>query len=91
MKRTTKYEDIESLYDCIAARKKLLLLDACHSGEVDRDEEFKSKRSGRAPSRSERKSNQRISTFRSEDKISLSNSFELMQEHFVNLSKGNGT
>ncbi|MFK8038493.1 MAG: caspase family protein, partial [Crocinitomicaceae bacterium] len=32
------YEDLESLMDGIAPLKKTLIVDACHSGEIDKDE-----------------------------------------------------
>jgi hypothetical protein len=36
--RSLPYADMEWLLDSIPARKKLLLIDACHSGEIDKEE-----------------------------------------------------
>ncbi len=56
------YDDIQWLLDSIPAQNKLVILDACRSGELDTDS--------------------------SEQGI---RSFELMQEMFANLGKGNGS
>lgn len=37
-KRGLAYEDLESLLDGIVPLKKTLIIDACHSGEIDKDE-----------------------------------------------------
>jgi WD40 repeat protein len=84
------YEEIEHLLDSIPARKKLLLLDACHSGEVDKDELM-------AIQNNKNKGNKGLIMNRgSEDEtietktVGLQNSFELMQSLFVNVGKGTG-
>jgi len=77
------YDDIEWLLDSIPARKKLVLMDACHSGEVDKEEKFSTKDTIA-------KNAKGITIIPDSSSIGLQNSFELMQELFTNLSKGNG-
>ena len=90
------YDAIESLLDSIPARKKILLLDACHSGEVDK-EELKSI----AASKTALVKNKVVAVSgnrglvggggdEGSGKLGLQNSFELMQNLFVNVGKGTG-
>lgn len=82
------YEELESLLDGIRARKKLMLIDACHSGEVDKEEiaryetaidslQIKGTRGGKP----------RVTSGNS---LGMKNSFELMQELFVNVGRSTG-
>ena len=79
------YEDLEWLLDSIPARKKLLLMDACHSGEVDKEELLAinelNKKEGV-------KGFQLIYEYK--PTVGMKNSFELMQELFSNVNKGTG-
>lgn len=85
------YEEIENLLDGIPARKKLLLLDACHSGEVDKEEMMT------IQTKNQQSVEGMILTKGSEEEtyqtktVGLQNSFELMQSLFVNVGKGTGT
>ncbi|MCU0461212.1 MAG: hypothetical protein MUF36_04245 [Bacteroidales bacterium] len=92
------FDEIESILDSIPARKKLLMMDACHSGEVDKDQirdltAEKETSSGEINFRG----NIREYDFRSNGKlfsqsgITLTNSFDLMQELFTGLDNGTGT
>jgi len=85
------YEEIENLLDGIPARKKLLLLDACHSGEVDKEEMLT------IQTKNQQSAEGMILIKGSEEEtyqtktVGLQNSFELMQSLFVNVGKGTGT
>lgn len=89
--RGVSYEAIEGLLDGIPARKKLLLMDTCHSGEIDKEEvqpvatpdiQVEEKgvtgRSFRGLKRLREKS------------LGLQNSYELLRELFANLQRGSG-
>jgi WD40 repeat protein len=83
------YDALENLLDSIPARQKLMLIDACHSGEVDKEEgihiaQFADSLGLR---RGAEVSN---STDTAAPHLGLNNSFELMQNLFVNVGKGTG-
>lgn len=88
--RGISYDQIEWLLDGIPARRKLLLIDACHSGEVDREELA-------GPEAAPLAENV-VTTFEgakgvgsiTTSSVGLQNSFELMQQLFANLNRGSG-
>lgn len=86
------YEEIEFLLDGIPARKKLLLIDACHSGEVDKEEMITiQNRKRESPTEGivmHKGSEEEMVQTKT---VGLQNSFELMQTLFVNIGKGTGT
>jgi uncharacterized caspase-like protein len=86
-KKGVAYEELERLLDSIPARKKLLLIDACHSGEVDKDELVRLNRvdTGRL-----KKGLKPVAYRERSGPLGLKNSFELMQTLFVNVGKGTG-
>jgi WD40 repeat protein len=88
-KRGLPYEAIEDLLDGIRARKKVLLMDTCHSGELDK-EEVQVVQSEKRP-----KDEIKVRTFRGLDleissKVGLGNSYQLLQEMFADLRRGTG-
>ena len=83
------YEFLEDLLDSIPARQKLLLIDACHSGEVDKDDfrEMATVAGAKGILKSRGADAENTSTTNT---VGLQNSFQLMQELFVNVQKGSG-
>jgi WD40 repeat protein len=81
------YETLEGLLDSIPARKKLMLIDACHSGEVDKDELVKIEQ---AADSMKLKKGLTIVIKKKEGQMGLGSSFELMQELFVNVGRTTG-
>jgi uncharacterized caspase-like protein len=79
------YDELEGLLDGIPSRNKLLLLDACHSGELDKDETeittLASTAEGEVKSRG-------MKTVKTKEGGSVS--FELMRELFADLRKSSG-
>ena len=84
------YEDIEDLLDGIPARKKLLLMDTCHSGEVDKDDTVLIADADEADKNVKSRSFRGVRPISKSRKLGLKNSFQLMQELFANLSRGSG-
>jgi hypothetical protein len=83
------YDDLESLFDGIRPRQKLMLIDACHSGELDKDEIAKIEASKKTLDSSGIVHKSTIKVI-PKKKLGMASSFELMQSLFVNVGKGTG-
>jgi WD40 repeat protein len=93
--RGLKYDDLENLLDGIPARKKLLMMDACHSGEVDKTRLQVSQDQSLTLAKGQ-KGIVKTYTYAAESaeeqyQVGIKTSFELMQELFANVSKGSGS
>ncbi|UXP33687.1 caspase family protein [Reichenbachiella agarivorans] len=82
--RGLKYEELEGLLDGIPARQKLMLIDACHSGEVDKEDTQLIASSVSTTGVSTR------GFAKKPQPIGINNTFELMQELFADLRRGTG-
>jgi WD40 repeat protein len=83
-----KYEEIENLLSDIPARRKLLMIDACHSGEVDKDEDAVTP--DQVNDSTTLKVNETAKGIKPKVRLGQQNSFELMKELFTDISRGNG-
>jgi hypothetical protein len=87
-RRGLPYEAIEDLLDGIRSRKKLLLMDTCHSGEVDKDT-VELVRADQKPEDAVK-----VRAFRGLTRVSprvgLGNSYQLLQAMFADLRRGTG-
>ena len=81
------YEVLEDLLDGIPARYKILFMDACHSGEIDKEEVIASVAVKAGAVKFSKAGDQTIE----KKTIGLKNSFELMQELFTDLRRSTGT
>jgi WD40 repeat protein len=82
------YDELENLLDSIPARKKLMLIDACHSGEVDKEE---MQRYAQSANKLDTGVKGAIKLeLNKSAKLGMKNSFELMQNLFVNVGKSTG-
>lgn len=84
------YDDLENLLDSIRPRQKLMFIDACHSGEVDKDEIEKVEVFKKELEKNGITTKSTIKITKKEKQLGMKNSFELMQSLFVNVGKGTG-
>ncbi|MBI3512013.1 MAG: caspase family protein [Bacteroidetes bacterium] len=85
------YEELENLLDSIPARMKLLMIDACHSGEVDKEEVERIDLIARDSTlRLFVSKGVHVTNNESSSDFYRENTFDLMNDLFVNVSRGTG-
>lgn len=87
--RGLSYDQLLGLLDGIPARNKLLLLDACHSGEIDKEniEQVEAVLEEEEDITFRSFGNKKVQ----EKQVGLENSFELMKSLFADLREGTGS
>jgi len=84
------YEELENLTDGIRSRKKLMMLDACNSGEVDKTSAGRARNATDTVSVTDASPAEVAKGIKRYPPARGKSSFELMQELFVNVSRGTG-
>lgn len=82
------YDAVNTMLDGMDCRNRLIMIDACHSGEVDKDEAVT--RSAVAMTNTNVKVNQKSGSTLIRPKAGLKNSFTYMKTLFGDVSKGTG-
>ena len=86
-----RYDYLEGLFDGIPARKKVIIIDACHSGEVDKEEEFTDTDMEITDENVVFRDIRSANALVSETKITTQTSFELMKMMFADIRRGTGS
>lgn len=84
-----RFDELENLLDSIPARNKSVLIDACHSGEVDKEENIIFAENIPLPKEITSRGFKAVKS--KYEGIGLANSFELMKELFADLRRNNGS
>lgn len=86
------FEKLEGILDSIPARKKIMLIDACHSGEVDKDEEIVLSSNDLTTNTKVVLRGAKPMGFKPKNKGKKNiNVFDLMKKIFADLRRGTGT
>jgi WD40 repeat protein len=87
--RGLKYDDLEGLLDQIASRKKLMLIDACHSGEIDKDAVVATEGPVNTTIQTTGVKSRGFKNLTNND-LGVTDVYELMRMMFADLRKGSG-
>jgi WD40 repeat protein len=86
-KRGLSYSDLENLLESTPARQKLLMIDACHSGEVDKESVLTT---SAIPVKAGQIQFRNVGSQSLTSKVGLENSYELSKLLFTDLRHGSG-
>lgn len=84
------YDEIESLIDSILPLKKILMIDACHSGEIDRDAIVKASTTNQSGHVTAKRPGARGADLNIDDAEKKNNTSMLAQQLFSDIRRGSG-